>query len=98
VGCGVCYDLGMPAQVELMLFEVERSAGIDGREEVKAKRVVRECSVERAAKLLEVSKRTVRRYYHAGLIDGWQPGLALAQKRKAKDNKPARNVKRDFLS
>lgn len=72
------------SQTELMLFEVETATGSDGREERKVKRVVRECSVKKAAKILEVSEKTVRRYFEAGLLEGWQPGLALAMQKRRK--------------
>lgn len=76
-----------------MLFEVERSAGVDGREEVKAKRVVRECSVKKAAVLLEVSESSVLRYWRAGLLEGWKPGEALANKKGERKDGRAKNTK-----
>jgi hypothetical protein len=60
---------------ELLLFEVEKAA--DGKQSVK--RITRECSVAKAARLLQVSRKQVQRLYYAGIITGWKPGLALAE-------------------
>ena len=59
---------------ELLLFEVETAA--DGKQAVK--RVTRECSVAKAARLLHCSRKQVQRLYYAGIITGWKPGLKLA--------------------
>ena len=65
---------------ELVLFEVSTSDS--GKQAVK--KIVRECSVEKAAALLKVSRSSVLRLYRAGILTGWKPGLGLAKLRKTK--------------
>tara|TARA_R110001599_G_scaffold24690_1_gene88935 strand:+ start:4401 stop:4697 length:297 start_codon:yes stop_codon:yes gene_type:complete len=62
---------------ELLLFEVETAA--DGKQAVK--RIMRECSVAKASRLLQVSRKQIQRLYYAGILKGWKPGLALARAR-----------------
>ena len=79
------------SQSELLLFEVETSKS--GQQSVK--RVVRECSVEKAAALLKVSRSSVLRLYRAGIITGWQPGLALARLKALNAGKDAATVSKN---
>lgn len=78
----LCYSVSMTAErataktsTEYLLFEVER--GSEGKK--TAKKIERECSVERAASLLQVSRKQVLRFRSAGILRGWQPGIKLAQ-------------------
>eukprot|EP00112_Aurelia_sp_Birch-Aquarium-sp1_P005829 Seg16597.2 transcript_id=Seg16597.2/GoldUCD/mRNA.D3Y31 product="hypothetical protein" protein_id=Seg16597.2/GoldUCD/D3Y31 len=70
------------SQTELMLFQVETTQHNDGTSTQKVKKIVRECSVTKAAAILQVSADSVRRLYHAGIIAGWQPLKELAEKNK----------------
>mgnify|MGYP000684039968 CR=1 FL=1 len=72
---------------ELLLFEVE--VADDGKK--SAKKIERECSVAKAARLLDVSRKQVQRLYYAGIITGWKPGLALA-KLNGRDGKTCKIV------
>ena len=68
----------MPAERELLLFEIETTSS--GKSKV-VKKIERECSVAKAARLLQVSNIQVRRMWAAGILRGWKPGLAMAKKK-----------------
>jgi hypothetical protein len=70
-------------QSTLLLWESDLTAAGDGRMIVTARRLVTDCTVERARKILGLPKsRTavVYRLYRAGLIDGAKPGAIAKRK------------------
>ena len=79
---GLCYSVFMTAERttvkpvrEFLLFETEQC--VAGKK--TAKKIERECSVARAALLLQVSRKQVHNLRAAGIIQGWQPGKKLAE-------------------
>jgi hypothetical protein len=76
-----------PHQPRLLLWESDVTASGDGRSIVTARRLVGDCSVETAQKILgNCPRKVVYRLRKAGRIDGMKPGAIEERKDGKRSN------------
>jgi len=69
-----------PQQLTLLIWETDVVRSGDGQVTLRASRPLSQVTARRAARMLDVSVRTIQKLFRMGLLDGYKPGGAVKRR------------------